>query len=254
MKNHWLAAWIGIASIGLAGCSSQKSEPPSRFADAPPPAAEGAPETRQPGAPIAPAQKTPPNTPVAAAPAPAASAPAVTARPVRREIVVPAGTQLSVRTTSTLSTKTNAAGETFAASLSQPLIVNGKVLAPAGSNVTGRVSSSTAGGKVKGVASLGLRISSVTLADGAELNVSTNNYLQQAKATKKKDALKVGIGSGIGAAIGAIAGGGKGAAIGAGVGAGAGTGAVLMTHGDAAVIPAESLLTFRTTEAVSVRD
>jgi len=253
MKNHWLAAWIGVASIGLGGCSSQKSEPPSRFADAPPAAAEGAPETRQPGAPIAPARKTPPNTPVETASAPAASTP-VAARPVRREIVVPAGTQLSVRTTSTLSTKTNAVGETFAASLSEPLIVNGKVLAPAGSNVTGRVSSSTAGGKVKGVASLGLRISSVTLADGAEMNVSTNSYLQEAKATKKKDALKVGIGSGIGAAIGAIAGGGKGAAIGAGVGAGAGTGAVLMTRGDAAVIPAESLLTFRTTEAVSVRD
>lgn len=245
MKNYCLTAFLGAALIGGAGCSSQKSEPPSRFADAPP-AAEGTPETRQPGAPIAPAQKAPAN-PVAAAPGPPA-------RPERKQIVVPEGTQLSVRTTSSLSTKTNAAGETFAASLSQPLIVNGKILAPAGSNVIGRVSSSTRGGKVKGVASLGVRITSVTLADGSEMNVSTNNYIQQAKATKKKDALKVGIGSGVGAAIGAIAGGGKGAAIGAGVGAGAGTGAVLMTHGDSAVIPAESLLTFRTTEAVSVRN
>ncbi len=232
MENHWLAALLGTTMIGAAGCS-QKSEPPSRFANAAPSDTEGTPVSG-----------TPASTPVSAR----------AAKQVPRTIVVPAGTQLSVRTTSTLSTKTNAAGETFATSLSQPLIVNGRVLAPAGSNVTGRVTSSTQGGKVKGIASLSVRLSSVILADGSRMNVSTNSYMQQAKATKKKDALKVGLGSGIGAAIGAIAGGGKGAAIGAGVGAGAGTGAVLMTHGDAAIIPSESLLTFRTTEAVSVKN
>ena len=58
-------------------------------------------------------------------------------------------------------------------------------------------------------------------------------------------ASQLGIATGIGTVIGAVAGGKKGAAVGAGVGAGAGTGAVLMTRGDAAVLPAESVVSFR---------
>ena len=59
--------------------------------------------------------------------------------------------------------------------------------------------------------------------------------------------------SGIGAAIGAIAGGGKGAAIGAGAGGGAGTAVVLSTHGDAAVVPAESVIQFRLEQPITVK-
>ena len=76
------------------------------------------------------------------------------------------------------------------------------------------------------------------------LRISTNTIRREAKATKAKDAAKVGIGSGIGAAIGAIAGGGKGAAIGAIAGGAAGGGVVASTRGDPAVIAAESVLIF----------
>jgi hypothetical protein len=62
----------------------------------------------------------------------------------------------------------------------------------------------------------------------------------------------VGIGAGVGAAIGAIAGGGKGAAIGAGAGGAAGTGTVLATRGDPAVLPSESLITFKLQAPVTV--
>ena len=76
------------------------------------------------------------------------------------------------------------------------------------------------------------------------MDIATNTFTREADATKGKDAAKVAIGTGVGAAIGAITGGGKGAAIGAAAGGGAGTGVVLATHGDAAVIPSESVLTF----------
>jgi hypothetical protein len=79
---------------------------------------------------------------------------------------------------------------------------------------------------------------------GNFVEISTNSISREAKATKGKDATKIGIGSGIGAAVGAIAGGGKGAAIGAAAGAGAGTGVVLATTGDPAVIPSETVLVF----------
>jgi hypothetical protein len=192
---------------------------------------------------------------LAAAP-PASAAPPVAARataPVpAATVLLPAGTTLRVRLGSTLSTKVNHAGESFTATLASPLIVDGRQVAGVGSEATGIVTSSDDGGRVKGRASLGVRLTSISTANGETIPVRTAPVVRLAPASKKKDALKIGIGSGIGAAIGAIAGGGRGAAIGAGAGAGAGTGVVLATHGSPAVLPTEALLTFRTSEPVQV--
>jgi hypothetical protein len=169
-----------------------------------------------------------------------------------KELVVPEGTVLKVRTTNTLSTKTNQAGEAFTASLEEPLISGDKVIARKGATVRGVIAEADPGGRVKGVAHLAVRLASLETADGKTVSLSTNTVGRQAQATKRKDAAKIGIGSGVGAVIGAIAGGGKGAAIGAAAGAGAGTGVVLATHGDAAVLPAESVLQFRLTAPFTV--
>lgn len=162
-----------------------------------------------------------------------------------------AGENLIVRTTSTLSTKTNNAGETFTASLEEPLQVDGVVLAPKGSKVTGTVTSSDDGGRVKGVAQIGVALTEITV-NGKTYPIASGTFVQSAKKTVTKDAQKVGIGAGIGAVIGAVAGGGDGALKGAGIGAGAGTGVVLGTHGDAAVIPAESVITFTLSQSITV--
>jgi hypothetical protein len=138
----------------------------------------------------------------------------------------------------------------FSATLDRPLMVGDRVVAPVNSRVEGVVSSVDPGGKVKGKASLALRLTSITTADGRTVNCTTRSYGVVARATKKKDAMKVGIGAGIGAAIGAIAGGGKGAAIGAGAGGGAGTGVVLATRGEPAVVAAESRIRFTLTAPV----
>jgi hypothetical protein len=159
---------------------------------------------------------------------------------------------LSVFTESDLSTKNDKSGQRFTASLARPIVDGDWVIAKKGAPVEGTIVSADPGGKVKGVASITVRLESLTLADGRKIDISTSSYTKQAKGTKKKDAAKIGIGAGIGAAIGAIAGGGKGAAIGAGVGGGAGTGAVLATRGDPAVIPSESQLTFRLTSPVKI--
>ncbi|MEZ5400439.1 MAG: hypothetical protein R2729_12275 [Bryobacteraceae bacterium] len=135
----------------------------------------------------------------------------------------------------------------MAATLAAPLSLDGKTVAPRGAKVLLRVVESSDGGRVKGRARIAIRVAEI-----AGRDVRTGIYAVEARATKKKDAAKIGIGSGIGAAIGAIAGGGKGAAIGAGAGAGAGTGVVLATHGDPAVIPAESVITFRLTEPLQL--
>ena len=172
--------------------------------------------------------------------------------PARESVRLPAGTPVDVRTTSTISSKTHASGTMFTASLDRALITSGgRVLAPAGSRVEGVVSSVDQGGRVKGRASLALRLTSITLADGRTVACQTGSYSVLARATKKKDALKIGIGAGVGAAIGAIAGGGKGAAIGSATGGGAGTGVVLATRGDAAIVPAETQIRFALTAPVA---
>ncbi|MBI1356166.1 MAG: hypothetical protein GC160_17635 [Acidobacteria bacterium] len=158
-----------------------------------------------------------------------------------------AGQRVQVRTTSTLSTKSNSSGETFTGTLAEPVMDGDRVVFSAGAPVTGRIAFADKGGRVKGVAKIGLEVTEI---DG--VNVSTKSYVAQAKKTHTKDAQKIGIGAGAGAIIGAITGGGSGAAKGAGVGAGAGTGVVLATHGDPAVIPAESTVWFELSQPVTV--
>ena len=165
---------------------------------------------------------------------------------------LPAGTAITVRTTNTLSSGTVKAGESFAATLEDPIVDGTWVIAPQGANVRGVIAYSNAGGKVKGRAGLGIRLTSIQTADGQNIEVATTTYSVAAQSTKKQEAKKIGIASGVGAAVGAIVGGGKGAAIGAGAGAGAGAAGVLMTHGDAAVIRSESVVTFQLSDPVAV--
>lgn len=195
---------------------------------------------------------TPPMATPLAQPAPAREMAKIEPeRPKKVTVTLPAGTQLKVRTNSVISTKTAEAGETFSGTLIDALTTDGRTLAPQGAEVTGRIVDADRGGKVKGVASISVQLTRLDTAAGP-VGISTNVIAREARASKKKDAVKVGIGAGVGSAIGAIAGGGKGAAIGAAAGAGAGTGAVLATRGVPAVIPSESVVTFRLTAPLSV--
>jgi hypothetical protein len=174
--------------------------------------------------------------------------------PPPRVYTLRVGRTLRVWTTSTLSTKSNKTGETFSATLAEPIEHDGWVIAEKGAHVRGVILESDPGGRVKGTASLAVTINRLTLADGRTVTLAVDAVGQAAKSTKGKDAKKIGIATGVGAAIGAIAGGGKGAAIGAGVGGAAGTGAVLATHGDPAVIGAESRLSFTLREPVTITE
>jgi hypothetical protein len=188
--------------------------------------------------------------------APAASnytpaAPAPTPAPPRIA-TIEAGTPITIYTARTLSTKTAKDGDRFTASLARDITDGDWVIAKKGAQVNGVVVNSDPGGRVKGRASMTVELRSLELADGRTVNIDTSSYTKEAKATKKKDATKIGIGAGVGAAIGAIAGGGKGAAIGAGAGGATGTGVVMATRGDPAVIPSESQLTFKLSSPIKV--
>lgn len=193
--------------------------------------------------------------PASGAASPSAASPAATsvapAPPAPRPVTVPAGTQIVIRTTTALSTKDMKTGEHFTATLQQPLVVDGVTLAPKGAEVEGIVVESDPGGRVKGVAQIGVALRSIHTAAG-KVEIQTGTYVTEAKSSVKKDVTRGAIMTGVGAAIGAIAGGGKGAAVGAGVGAGAGTATAVATRGEPAAIPAESVLTFQLKAPVTV--
>lgn len=178
--------------------------------------------------------------------------PAEPPRAQAQPITLPAGTKIQVLTTSTLSTESHAAGQTFTAHLQQPLTQEGHQIVPKGAEVEGVIVNADKGGRVKGRAKITVRLTKLRPPGGHPIEISSSTVTRTAQATKGKDAAKIGIGSGVGAAIGAIAGGGKGAAVGAAAGAGAGTGLVLATRGGAAVIPGETVLNFELRSPVSI--
>jgi hypothetical protein len=167
-------------------------------------------------------------------------------------VTVPQGAEIVVRMVNTISTNRNVSGDSFQATLEEPLHVDGWLVAGKGSRVEGRVLESRPAGRVKGVAELSFDLVRLTTADGQTVDISTAAVNQAADESRRDDLKKVGWGAGIGAIIGAIAGGGKGAAIGAGAGAGAGAGTVLATRGETLVVPTETRLSFRLSQPLEV--
>jgi biotin carboxyl carrier protein len=172
------------------------------------------------------------------------SAPAAAPEPPR-QIVIPSGTQISVRTNEAIDSKTASPGQTFSAVISQAVRdEGGDVAIPRGASAALVVKQAGAG-KVH-ANNLILDMQSVTVG-GRSYEVESSSYSQKGKegvGANKRTAKYTGGGAAIGAIIGAIAGGGKGAAIGAATGAGAGAGTQIFTRGSVK-IPAESVLTFQ---------
>jgi hypothetical protein len=151
-----------------------------------------------------------------------------------REVHVPAGSSLSLRLLSTVSSESSHAEEAVSAELTKPLLVDGVQVAPTGSVVHGLVTHAAPAAKVKGRASLSLHFTSLvadTVTYPLDIRIS-----RTAAATKTKDAETIGIPAAGGAVIGAILGGKKGAAIGAAAGGGGGTAVVLSTAGEPVVL------------------
>jgi hypothetical protein len=165
------------------------------------------------------------------------------AKPVVTKITVPEGTRLQIALIDGVSTTKSAPGDEFLASMTAPIVIDGKTVVEKGTKVRGRVADVNESGRVKGRASLRLILTSISN-NGKDVAITTKPFVAVAQNTKTRDAKVIGGGTGIGAIIGGIAGGGKGAAIGAAVGAGAGTGTVLATKGKDLHYPPESKLTF----------
>lgn len=173
-------------------------------------------------------------------------------KPKPAPLVIPEGTSLPVRLNQSVSTKMNRPGDRFSATLSTPVVVDGRTLLPAGTQMNGIVREAMPSGRLKGRAVLTVALNSIETRNG-NIPITTTSRTSASGGHKKRNWGWIGGGTGTGALIGALAGGGAGAAIGAGSGAAAGLATAAFTGRQQVRIPAETQLTFRLRSPASIR-
>jgi len=171
--------------------------------------------------------------------------------PQPQKVLIPAGTQFTVRLNDPLDSERNQIGDTFHGSLSAPIVINGETVIPSGADVVGRVADVKSAGRFAGNSVLTLELTSVSM-NGRTYNIQTNQWSRAGKGEGKNTATKVGGGAAAGAVLGGIIGGGKGAAIGAAAGAGAGTGVAASRKGEQIKLAPEAVLNFQIINPLTV--
>lgn len=260
MNNKHVPLFVAMSLAGsllLGGCSKKSNQqaansgsaaqsqpaqtnPPGNNPPAPPPDQPG-----QTGAANPPANQPPPNQP----PAPNTQQPP----PPAAQLTIPPGTRLRVRLDEDLGSKISEPGQTFHATLADPVIVDGQTVIPREARVEGTVIDAKALGHFKGGALLELRLERVRTQWGS-YPVATSTMEQVEKGKGKRTGIFAGGGGAFGAIVGGLAGGGKGALIGGLAGAGAGAAGSAMTGNKEIFLPAETLLTFRLERPVHITE
>ncbi len=183
-----------------------------------------------------------------------AAAQGILNRVATREVTLRAGTPLPVVMDTAVASSTSRVEQPVRAHLSRDVRLDDEVVLPAGSELYGTVTAVRRPGKVKGRSYIAVRLTTlVPKGSNERYSIDTGRIARTGRATKKKDAMKIGIPAAGGAAVGALIGGKKGALIGAGAAGGAGTAVVLSTRGEDVGIGRGAPLTLRLASPVSVR-
>jgi hypothetical protein len=159
-------------------------------------------------------------------------------------LTIPADTRVTVRMIDSVDSETARLGQTFRASLDEPIMVNGQVVAPRGADVLTKLVQDQRSGKIQGRTAVTLALANIAI-NGQPVEVTSTDITEQSESQGAKSAKVIGGTAALGTIIGALAGGGKGAAIGAVSGAGAGGAVQVLTSGQKVKIPSETRLTFR---------
>jgi hypothetical protein len=226
--------------------------PPDRETERPPAVAAVPPVSSSPPveiAPIAPAVITPPAPSFDLQPEPA---PVEATGPQYHELVVAAGSVVGLQVESSLSSETAEVEDPVMARVTRDVKVGDHLAIPAGAKARGEVTLVEKGGKVRERARLGVRFTSLVLADGTQVPISTETIFREGDAPGRESATKIGGGAIGGAIIGGILGGAKGAAIGGAIGGGAGSAAVIAGGRNPATLSSGAPVTIRLDEPATV--
>ncbi len=178
------------------------------------------------------------------------------AKPRAGKVLVPSGTHLPLVLHNAISTRNAKSGDQVYLESIFPIVVEGKIVIPAGSYVSGVIVESKRPGRVKGRGELSIQLNTLILENGYTVNFNAipnnagtgGNETVDEEGKVKGDSDKgadVGgainttlAGAGMGTAIGAAAGNvGRGAGIGLGAGAAVALLTVLLTRGPEVELP-----------------
>jgi hypothetical protein len=268
-----------VASAGVEQSEAVVTDPapapatptPATSLTTAPPTPTRTPERQSPSRPARPAstpvrEQAPPSTP-APSPERTLTPPAIeTARPIEPEpvrpaappepkyvdLVIPREAVIGLQVETPVTTETARVEDQVVAHVTRDVKVGDRVAVPSGAKAQGEVTLVERGGKVKDRARLGVRFTSIVLADGTRVPIETDTIYREGEGQGTQSAAKIGGGAIGGAIIGGIIGGAKGAAIGGSVGAGAGTAAVMAGGRNAATLSSGSPVTVRLQEPATV--
>ena len=226
----------------------RRNETSARTAARPAPVREPAPRRQEPAyvppaepATVADAQVPAPGFDPAPAPQPVPPPPA----PQYEELIVSADSVIGLQVESSLTSEQARIEDEVRARVTRDVKVGDRVAIPAGAEAVGEVTLVDRGGRMRSRARLGVRFTSIVLADGTRIPVETDTIIREGSSPGNESAAKIGGGAIGGAIIGGILGGAKGAIIGGSAGAGAGTAAVMAGGRNPATLNAGSPVTVR---------
>src|SRR5438477_2161828 len=161
------------------------------------------------------------------------------------QITIPAGTKIPIALKNTISTKANHEGDPIYAQSTFPVVVNDKIVIPAGTYVQGKISSIKPAGHIKGRAEVLIHFTSLIYPSGYTVmlpgslenapgvdksKVKDKEGTIQADSNKGKTIGTIAQPAAEGTIIGAATRGGEGALIGAGIGGAIGTAIAAFSH------------------------
>jgi hypothetical protein len=166
-------------------------------------------------------------------------------------VTVPELTPIHVTLDQAVTSNQSRPGDHFVATISEPVVVDGKTVIPQGAQAEGIVVDAKPSGRLMGRARLQLALQSVDVS-GQPYDVRTTSSARIGRDHKKRNWAWIGGGAGGGALIGAAAAGGKGALIGGPIGAVAGSTVAFATgHRDIKLRP-ETPVTFKLAEPLTI--
>lgn len=166
-------------------------------------------------------------------------------------VQIPIGTKITIRMIDSVNSEQTRLGQTFRASVDEPVIVNEQTVVPRGADAFVKLVEDQQSGKFEGKTVLTLVLQQV-MVNGRMVDVTTGDVSEASGSRGSRTAKVVGGTAALGAIVGALAGGGKGAAIGAGSGAAVGGGVQEMTKGQVVKVPSETRLTFTIQQPVQL--